>query len=212
MTIKTKAHHLIAAGTMLLIGAANASAQTSPYYLNGEIGASFPQDLTFKNSGGAKASFNPGVRADVLLGYNLCSAFAVEFNTGVIWNSVDKIGGQSLSSEGLNINLYQIPFLANLVYKTPVWNGFSGYIGAGAGGEAALFSANASGASASDTDFTFAYQGLAGVKYAVCKNADIGVGYKFLGTLDHHWTVAGSGISTEALYTHSIMATFTYRF
>jgi OmpA-OmpF porin, OOP family len=212
MTIKTKTHHLIAAGTMLLIGAANASAQTSPVYLDGELGASFPQSLTFKNSGGTKATFNPGVRADIVLGYNLSDCFAVEFNTGAIWNSVDKIGGESLSSEGASFNLYQIPFLANLVYKTPVWKGFSGYIGAGAGGEAAILGVNVPGHSASDNDFTFAYQGLAGVKYAICKNTEIGLGYKFLGTLDHHWTIAGEGISTEALYTHSIMATLTYKF
>ncbi len=205
MINKTKVRHLIAAGTMVWIGVANASAQTSPYYIDGQVGAAFLQDVTIKNSGGAKASFNTGVRADVVLGYNLSDCFAVEFNTGAIWNSVDNVSGA-------NINLYQIPFLGNLVYKTPVWNGFSGYIGAGAGGEAALFSVNASGQSASDNDFTFAYQGLAGVKYAICKNADIGVGYKFLGTLDHHWTIAGQGLSTEALYTHSIMATLTFKF
>src|SRR5690348_11853278 len=71
MIIKSKVRHLIAAGTMLLIGAASASAQTSPYYINGEVGASFLQDVTIRNTGGAKATFNPGVRGGFALGYNL---------------------------------------------------------------------------------------------------------------------------------------------
>src|SRR6478752_647435 len=98
MINKTKVHNLIAAGSMLLIGAASASAQTSPYYIDGQVGASFVQDLSFKNSGGTKASFNTGVRADIILGYNLSDCFAVEFNTGAIWNSVDTIGGVSVSA------------------------------------------------------------------------------------------------------------------
>lgn len=209
MINKTNVRHLIAAGTMLVIGAANASAQM---YLNGEVGAAFAQDVTIKNTGGAKASFNPGVRGGFALGYNLSDSFAAEFESGVIWNSMDTLGGMSVSDAGATIDLYQIPFLANLVYKTPVKSGFSGYIGAGVGGVASILDVSAQGNNGNDTDFTFAYQGMAGVKYAICKNMDVGVAYKFLGTLDHSWNIGGGGLSTEALYTHSVLATFTFRF
>lgn len=239
MIMKYKVSHLITAGAMLFIGAANVRAQV---YLNGDVGASFIQNVPLRNSGGKSASFNPGARGGFSVGYDLSDCFAVELETGAIWNSVDKVGGQSLSS-GANADLYQVPLLANLIYKTPVKSGFSAFFGAGAGGIASIFSANSpgtpstpppvgtgavarvigtfkstggigsgSGFSGSDTDYTFAYQGVAGVKYAFCKNMDIGITYKFLGTLDHHWTIAGSGVSTDAIYTHSVLAAFTLRF
>lgn len=132
--------------------------------------------------------------------------------TAEIWNSVDTLNGQSVSGAGLSVDIHQIPVLANLVYKTPVKSGFSGYLGAGAGGIASIFSVSGEGTSASDTDYTFAYQGMAGVKYQIAPNMDVGLGYKFLGTLDHHWTLEGEGFSTTSLYTHSILATFTFRF
>src|SRR5580698_6217478 len=100
--MKNKVSHLIAAGAMLFIGAVNVHAQV---YLNGDVGAAFLQNTTIHNSGGAKASFDPGVRGDVALGYNLSDCFAAELETGAIWNKMDKIGGESVSAAGASINL-----------------------------------------------------------------------------------------------------------
>lgn len=208
--MKAKILCLCAVGALV---ACVSNAQTSPWYVNGEAGVSLPQNFGLRSAGvELDTKMNPGVRGGISGGYNFSDQFAGELETGVIWNSVDSLSGVSLSRVGANIDVYQIPILANLIYKTPVKDGFSGYLGAGAGGVTTLFDVRQAGQDENDSDFTFAYQGLAGIKYQIASNMDVGLGYKFLGTLDHHWTLGGSGFSTTALYTHSIMATFTFRF
>lgn len=201
---------LCAAGAISMACASNVSAQM---YVNGEAGVSLLQDLGIHVYGiRESARFTPGIRGGISVGYNFSDRFAAELQTAAIWNTVDTINGSPPSDNGVTIDLYQFPVLANLIYKTPVKRGFSGYLGAGAGGVATIFDAADFSGDSSDSDFTFAYQGMAGVKYQVASNVDVGIGYRFLGTLDHHWTVTGTGLSTTALYTHSIMATFTLKF
>lgn len=201
---------LCATAAILVAFASTAQAQ---WYVNGEAGVSIPQNFGLRTQGVEEtAKMNPGVRGGIAGGYNFSDCLAGELETAVIWNSVDSLNGQSVSGAGISVDIYQIPVLANLIYKTPVKSGFSGYLGAGAGGVATLFDVSGFGQDENDSDFTFAYQGLAGVKYQIAPNMDVGLGYKFLGTLDHHWTLENQGFSSTAIYTHSIMATFTFRF
>lgn len=197
---------------------AGASEILNRSYLHMDLGGSFVQDVTIKDTGGAEASFNPGVAADFCFGYFLNDAWALEFETGVFWNSIDKVGGVSLDSLGVNIDLYQIPFKLNLVYHVPTQGSWTPYLGVGAGGMASVLCGEASGSSpigsgeTTTTDFTFTYQAFAGVKYKISENAQIDLGYRFLGTLDHDWEEDGANFRTEGIYTHAFVASFTWRF
>ena len=84
-------------------------------------------------------------------------------------------------------------------------------MGGGVGGIASIFEGDDfRGLTGRDSqsDFTFAYQGVAGLAFAVADRADIGVVYKFLGTADHTF----QDLKTRENYSHSIMATFDFRF
>lgn len=189
---------------------------TGPFYVGVDMGGVFMQSVKLKNLG-QSADVDPGVRGDFTFGYHVAPPLAIEFETGTLWNQFS--GNSAFGASGIEANLYQIPFLANLVFHAPLGNsGISVYVGGGAGGEAAQLDLSQENfgvhAHAYDTDFTFAYEGKAGLKYAFAPNMEVGIGYKFLGTLDHKWFNDNPGlfVNTGPLYSHSVQASFTWHF
>lgn len=164
-------------------------------------------------------TFNLGIRGDAVLGYRFNKSWAAEFDTGLLWNSMDKVGTNSLSSLGQSADTYTIPFLVNAIYQIPIKGPVSAYVGIGAGGAATILSYNNSGNNLSDTAFTFAYQARLGVKYALTKNASFDIGYDFLGMTDPTWHASANvGAPTDyqfkekGFYTHSLAVSFTWTF
>jgi opacity protein-like surface antigen len=204
---------------------------TQNLYASVDIGAIFQPDTTLYQSypspTTANASFNPGIRGDIALGYNITRSLAAEFDTGVLWNSMDSLGGIPLSSDGLSFDTYTVPIMANIVYKVPLTGPWSPYLGVGIGGAAAIVSYDVGGSTPTtvgDCDFVFAYSVEAGLKYKLTKNACIGIAYKFFGMMDPSWnlvvpTVPGSLLPAanyhfkeEDFYIHSIVVSFTWNF
>lgn len=183
---------------------------SSRIYVSSDLGAAFQQAVRIK--GADLIDFHNGVRGDVAIGYQATSWFAAEFASGAIWNSGDKIGGVALTSFSGSLDLYQIPIMGNVVLSTPVWHGLRPYIGAGVGGVAAMLDFQRPLGSIRDTDFTFSYQAFAGLNYQVCEHVELGVGYKFLQTGDHNWAENGVTLRTEGTGTHSVTASFTWKF
>ena len=114
-------------------------------------------------------TFNPGIRGNIALGYNINRSWAAEFDTGVIWNSIDSFDGTSLSSVGASFDTYTIPLLVNVVYRIPIKGPWSSYLGAGAGGAASLLSYSqtylGTRYSWNNSTFVFGYQAKAGLQY-----------------------------------------------
>src|SRR5262245_41265137 len=102
---KTARNTLIGVG--LLAGSLTAFGQESDsgkMYVNVNVGGAFLTDVEL--NGGPDAEFDIGFRFDAAFGYHLSGPWALEFETGWVWNSVDKIGG---SSPGVDVDVYQIP-------------------------------------------------------------------------------------------------------
>jgi opacity protein-like surface antigen len=209
---------------MLLISSAavlRAEDTSGKLYLNGDVGVALMQDVTINKFNGTpvpyKVSLDPGIRFDLGVGYNITDSLAAEVETGLIWNPADLVylGSAWLPFDMLHVraDIYQIPFLVNAIYRIPLKSGLTPYIGVGVGADFAIVDFSMPGISANYNDVTFAYQGIAGVKYAVTKNIDVGLAYKFLGTLDHSWNLLpGVRTDTAPTMTHSILATLTWRF
>ena len=184
-----------------------------PFYVSGQIGGELMEDLTFKNFGGAKNAVDPGFRASVSIGADLSDYVAAEFETGALGNALDNSSSQPISAIADRAYLYQVPMLANLIFKAPLRNGITPYIGGGAGGIASTLYLHSGDDWSGDTDITFAYQGMCGLKCALNQNMEIGVGYKFLATPDHTWFPNDSRfVRSGQMFTHSILATFTWNF
>ena len=221
---------LFATTSSALLLASQAGAQTSQtsaietnsvadkMYVSGDVGAAWQQNVNAQGGNGT-VNFDTGVRGDVTFGYNFCENFAAELETGVIANSINSIAGNTLSSFGASADLYEIPILVNGIYRLPLKGGWTPYVGAGVGGAATYFTAKnvplfgfGSNSSYKSTDFTFAYQAEVGLKYAVGKNIDLGIAYKFTGTTDHNWSDNGVTFKTDGTMAHAILATFTWKF
>jgi opacity protein-like surface antigen len=187
------------------LGHSRSTGEQETFFLGAGAGVALMQDLTLKNTGGAKMSFDPGARFDVSLGYRLTKALNADFQTGFLYNSVDRIAGVSLSSAGASAEFYQIPLLVGLNYTLPIHGPIKGFLGADVGGVIGRFNVSSPGGNLEHTDFTFGYQGTAGIKYEFNDQMDLGLAYKFLGTTDHSF---GSGIKSDGTMAHCIMICF----
>lgn len=209
-------------------------AQTpSRWYVGADLGLNLLNDVTLHGvtiSGpvvsrfALQMDFDPGPRLDLNVGYHLTDSWAVELETGASYNSVSQA---TLTSGGVpsdtGTEFYQVPILANIKYSHPLSDKWSFYVGAGIGGVFTHFDSGItlpgySGFDSpdwrpgSDTDFQFAYQGTAGIKYVSSQHWDFGIGYKFLGSTDHEWTINSRTGTSDATYAHSILVTVSYHF
>jgi opacity protein-like surface antigen len=118
-------HGLAAAGATLLLAAANGHAQqftdnefVKNVYVGMDSGFAFQRnmamDSSFNGSPG-NITFNVGWTLNGNIGYRFSDYFAAELDTGVIWNSINKVGDQNLSGVA-SAHLAEIPVLPNLVF------------------------------------------------------------------------------------------------
>lgn len=197
---------------LTLINAINLKAEViqERAYLGFDGGVALQQEVTIKApAGSVNATFDPGFRIGIRGGYQLWEELSLELESGLIYNSMDKISGVSLSSVGASAELYQVPIMANAIYSFTLQEPFSFYAGGGLGAVVSDFRASAFGSSGNSWDTTFGYQLMAGFKYAFDTGWELNLGYKFLGTTGHD---LGSGLKTDGTGTHSILAGFTYKF
>jgi opacity protein-like surface antigen len=218
-------------------------------YFLADVGVAIPQDATLQNiastatsSGlsGAKLSLDPGVRFDLGLGYNVTEWFAVEVESGLIWNGVDKVEGTVTDTTGAFLgtdlplsggsgNVYNIPIMFNGQFRLPVGKDMKVVLGGGVGtiwSDASVTGVStplAPGLTASvdGNSWAFAYQANAGVEWSLASNLSLGVRYTFLGTTELNYgpatfntdlLVGSADIKADALYTHSILATLRLEF
>jgi opacity protein-like surface antigen len=145
---------------------------------------------------------------------SLCNLATVSLELGFIYNP-GRSGGESLrfpswwgswqtASGGLD--LFQVPTMANAIYTLPLYGPISAYVGAGLGGVyTELWNGFLGG---SKDSFSFGYQGILGVKYALNDGLDIGLSYKLLGSIEHDMET----VKVEGTMSHSILAAFNFKF
>lgn len=202
-------------------------------YVHVDGGLAYQQDATLEETISSSSpppiftsgtvTFQPGVRGNVALGYNINRSWAAEFDTGVIWNSIDSFDGTSLNTVGASFDTYTIPLLANIVYRIPIKGPWAAYLGAGAGGAASILSYSqtylGTRYSWGGSSFVFGYQAKAGLQYKLSRNAALDVAYEFFGTTDPSWsstqsfgTPADYQFKEKGFYTHSLVISFTWSF
>jgi opacity protein-like surface antigen len=216
-----------------LTGTEGSQNWTHNLYAHVDFGGSYQQNTTLDqsqintstniNSNGS-AKFNLGIRANIAAGYNINKSWGVEFDTGLIWNSMDSVGGVSLNQpypNNTSFDTYTVPLLVNIVYKFPLKGDLIPYVAAGAGGSASILSYSRAATSFTSSDIVFAYQAEVGLKYDFSKNASLGIAYQFLGTTDPSWhsvLTVGAAPPTDyqfkesGIYTHSIAVSLTWNF
>ncbi len=177
------------AATALAVATNDAHAQDRKAgpYIHADLGASVIEDITFRGPAGSlEVEFDPGLRFSFGGGYRFYPSpdvgVGLELDTGVIWNSVDRVrlNGFSASVDG---DLYQVPFLGNVVLSfepTPQWVLYVGGGGGGIYGRISVDRIAGFRVNISDDGVEPAAQGMAGLRYQMSDRASLGVGYKFL--------------------------------
>jgi OmpA-OmpF porin, OOP family len=128
-------------------------------------------------------------------------------------NQVDKVTGVGAGSQA-DGHLRNINFMANGLYDFYTGTRFTPYIGAGVGG--ALVNAEniytVNGRTLDSEKFTFAYQGIAGLQFALDKHWSFTTDYRYVRTLDPKFkTNAGDKAETENA-SHNILIGLRYQF
>lgn len=211
-------------GTSLLLAAQSHAQSAGKFYFDVNAGVAIPQNAKIQSAPFNNETLNldTGVAGGMDIGYNLTELFSAELDAGIFWNAIHSIGGTSLSNYSAEANIYQIPLMANFIYKAPLKGAFKPYVGAGVGAAIGLFEASnvpglyspLPGASTEfkSTDVSLAYQAEIGFKYSVSENADLGLSYKFFGTTGYNWSDNNTAFDIDKTMTHAVMATFTWRF
>lgn len=108
---------------------------TSKWYVGGDAGLCLQQNVGGLKANGVGypgAKFDPGVRADLSVGYNLAENWAVELESGFSYNELSHFGMYTAPG----YKLYQVPVLLNGIYKYSFNDKWQAYGGVGLGGVA----------------------------------------------------------------------------
>lgn len=205
-------------------------------YVGLEGGVSLPQtnkyDVTVTN-GTTSTTYNDGYRVkdkigydvDLIAGYQL-GLLRLEAEGGYQRAKVKSLGvsstlltdvgtaaGTTVTADNLGVGSHVgvTKLMANALLDGDFGGGFGGYIGGGAGRAWTRFSG--------DKDNAWAYQGIAGLRYALTSNLDAGVKYEYFrtGKLDFAdaFTANNANFTTDArghLTSNNVLASLVYHF
>ena len=178
--------------------------------------------VTYSN--GERAKFKTGWNADALAGYKL-GLFKLEVQGGyqranlkslsastTLLNDVSAATGTTATAANFPGSRVGVTYvLANALLDSDFGGGFGGYIGGGAGRAWVSYSG--------DRDNAWAFDGTAGLRYALTPNLDAGVKYQYLRTaklnFDDAFAVNGVNYTSTArgnYASHNVLASLVYNF
>jgi opacity protein-like surface antigen len=191
-----------------------ASAADTGLYFNADAGINWAQDADIDLGGGLSGDLklDTGFRFSAGVGYNFNKNWGVEFDTGWVWNSIDKIKIGSFSQSFDDSSFSHLPFIVNAVYRYQFGAKYETYIGAGIGGVYSSLTIDDQGVDDDDGDVVFAWQAIAGVRYLISETMSVGVGYKYLGTTEGKYDIEGSSIKIDSVHNHTFGAVFNWKF
>ncbi len=165
-----------------------AQAETQGLYIGGNVGADFAVDSKASTAAGHNTvHYDVGPAASLSLGYGF-GPFRGEVEESFRYNGVNGTGGAALGHAGGNARTWATMF--NGFYDINTGTPWTPYIGGGIG--VGFFHASLSGNRPvgssiglyNGSDTTFAYQGIAGVSYALSQNLSLTADYRYFATTD----------------------------
>lgn len=200
-------------------------------YVNFDAGPTLYQNGELKNFGGpgggpvsSSVHYRAGGSGDVSFGYAFNRYVAAGLEFGINATTIDTISGFTLS----DAEFYNIPFLANVTFSYPIPHSLvTPYIGGGAGGSDSVFDpSNMSqndladnnpykSISGREDDVVFAWEAYAGLRFQLNPYMTLGIGYKYFGTGNPSFGYPPApdlNVGFRGVETHSILATFNWRF
>jgi len=203
---------ILAAG---IVAGLSTAALADGWYVGAETGLNLAPAEKYKSDdstiGKVKVQKDAGFGLLANAGYAF-GPYRVEGELGWRYNGIDKVGG----SDGKG-DLQTYDLMVNGLYDIRTGTAWTPYFGAGIGGAYIQNNKvrNSTATLTNDSDIAFAYQGIAGVSYALNEHLALNADYRYLRTLDGSYKVdssAGTGKTKGPYEAHSLMVGFTYKF
>ena len=210
---------------------------TEGFVLGLGFGPSFQSNLSTSGVDGGvpetgEVNFAPGIRFDLVPGYNLNSYVRFELSTSFIYNQFHslRINGETyyasnnfgFSSSGL----YQIPIIPSVTFRLPVEKEITLYLGGGFGANFVYGTLlgelpdntflNSNLNSGSSSSWNYAWNLTTGIDWNVMPGLDLNFGYKCLSTLNpviDAWE-GGDAVQgpTQTFFNHTASLGLTWKF
>jgi OmpA-OmpF porin, OOP family len=190
--MKMKSLLLGAAASLALGSAANATT-INGWYVSLEGGANWVEDWDHTQfttipvqTQIASAAFDTGWAVLASVGYGFGGGWRAEFEAGYRDNDIDAYTSQGVPApfftEG---SLSEASLMMNVLYDIPITERMSFTLGAGAGGDFSQLEINGTAAQQLEDDhWSFAYQGIAGLNYAIGQQTSLFVNYRYFRSTD----------------------------
>ncbi len=183
------------AAASLALGATANATTINGWYVGLEGGANWIDDWdqTFFTTNGTgvvtdtdlvNTGFDTGWAALATVGYGFGAGWRGEFEAGYRDNNSDSILLNGAPFVGADIDLSQLSLMVNVLYDIPLTQAVSLSLGAGAGADYAMYDITVPAGSSSDETWVFAYQGIAGLNYAVGQQTSLFVNYRYFRALE----------------------------
>ena len=202
-----------------------AVARDKAWYIGVEGGAMIVEDMNYKlrgtNTTALRTDSVTGFDVDGIIGYDF-GMFRLEAEVGYKRSEVDKIrvgvpfGATPVGSYDATVagRTSALSFMINGLLDFGQDDGISGYVGGGVG-VARIKAMNYNvfpRTIMEDSDTGFAYQAIAGVRFPVTTNVDLGLKYRFFNAEGVNVT-ARNGVGLDSRYrSHSLLASVVYNF
>ena len=177
--------HLLIGSALALSLPVAAQAETNGFYIGGAAGVNFASDAKMKPLAAADDTirYDTGFAGSVSGGYGFGNGFRAELEGSVRNNDIKSLKNGVVATPGGSTRTWGL--LANGLYDINTGTAFTPYVGAGIGFGFVEGKLTGNGATLYDsTDVQFAYQGIAGVSYAINQNLALTTDYRYLGTTD----------------------------
>jgi OOP family OmpA-OmpF porin len=199
----------IIAAAAVVLAAGGAKAELSGPYLGLGVMGQYQSDRTVAGAAAGSLDMQLGYGGNGVAGYQFDNGIRIEGELAYRRNGADQFN--NANSDG---NLNSFGLMGNFIWEYDNPSGIYPYIGAGMGGarvSASDFS-NLGGAALNDSDVVLAYQGLAGVAFALNPNLSLIAEYKYFRTSEAEFRNANNARVTIDYATHSATVGLRYRF
>ncbi len=202
--MKSKIILLGTVAALSISAASQSSAHHQGWYVGLEAGANWIDDTSFAYDIGnppsgfpvftGTMSFDTGWAGLGTVGYSFDSNWRIEGEFGYRQNDTDTFFGGKFAPTIRSGELTEYTAMVNVLYDIPVSEKMYFTLGAGAGAD---FSQIDDGLFGDDDDTSFAYQGIAGLTYALNDRLDLTLTYRYLHVNDPQYSDF-NGRATEA--------------
>lgn len=199
---------LLASGAMLCAIAGGAAAQVSGPYVSGGLMGVYPNDPDFKGAAVGQLDLGLGLGASASAGFQMESGLRVEGELAWRRNGAERFAGVATGG-----TMSSLSAMGNLVYEFDNDSGIYPYLGAGLGmARVAASDMTIAAVAVDDSDLAFAWQGLAGMAFALDPNLSLIAEYRYFAAVRPDIEDAAGGNINAQYSNHSALLGLRYRF